>query len=290
MSDSNNDETSQKNSFRFGAREHVASGAASLLEFIEHRLSEESPRPALSSLELVELGSVHINEERCLNPDRRLKPGDKVRIHTSPRRYSKPENLRSRIRQEDSEVFVIEKPGGLPSSPEVDNIKENLLSFLEEDFGQHLYLVTALDTESSGLVVIAKTSSGYEKLKTAFRENRIKRIIAAFVEHAVPIGLHDNGVKVLSCEPRLGATSVVTEGQMSWELKPVGTQIDNAEVLSHYRLEIELSEARPLEMRQTLSKLGSPILGDRTHGSKYETISTETGKKTPAFQVTGFYF
>lgn len=269
--------------FRFGVREVVGTESQPLLDVIETQLAAESARPSLSALELIELGSVYLNEQRCLNSGRHISFGDKIRIHTAPRRYLKPESLRSRIQQEDSTYLVIDKPAGLPASPEVDNFQENLISYLEEELGQTLFLVTALDPESSGPVVIAKSSSAFETLKEAFKGNQIQRLVAAFVSTRVELGVHDSGIEILSCEERNAETTTIAEGSSTWTV--IGSPLQ-----SYYRLEIRLLGARPLDMRRALADLCAPIIGDQTNGSLFETRLTETNKSTPAFKVISFQF
>ncbi len=286
--------------YSYGVRHLVANESLTLLDFVDRQLALEGERPELTALELIELGSIYVNDERCLNVARALEANDSVRIHTKPRRYSKPAELMNRIVSETDDVLIVDKPAGLPVHALVDNIKDNLISFLEEARGGHLFITHRLDVETSGLLLLAKNPAAQTRLNKGFADGTIKRVYAAYTEAAVSLGGHIHfmeptptapkkvdtdsregwlhcSLTVLSCERQMAATNVITEGRTTW-------QISDA-VGDFFRLTIELATGRPQQIRAQLAALGAPILGDVKYGSPLTVIDSETEKTAVALRA-----
>lgn len=292
--------------FSYGVRHVQGLSGLTLLAFVDGELTREMMRnrePApLTALELIELGSIYVNDERCLNSARLLLETDRVRIHTRPRRYPQPKNLIDRIVSETDDILTVDKPAGLPVHALVDNIKENLISYLEDLRGGALFITHRLDIETSGLVLLAKTQEAAARLNRSFADGTIKRTYAAYVTNAVPIGEHLHfmepspkapkkvdfvehagwqkcGLTVLSCEERVGETSLLTEARTTWSL-------GDSSVARVFRLEIQLQTGRPQQIRAQLAALGSPIIGDESYGSPFRLTDLDNAKRAVALRAT----
>ena len=263
--------------FRPGVRTLINQKSSTLLEFVAEEIAKEPPTLQLGVLDLIELGSVYVNEIRTLNPNRRLKPGDTVRIHSSPRRFSPPADLPARMIAETDDYLLLDKPAGLPVEPLVDNVKENLISFLEDLRGQRFFLVHRLSPESEGLLVVAKSQVAAAHISRAFAEGRVKRIYAAYVETPVTSG-PDESIRILSTNELKAETNVLSENRTTWNI--IGEPISVA-----YRLEVEFMNARPKDVRAYLASQGAPIIGDHLHGSQRKLIDASTGKPAMAFKA-----
>lgn len=263
--------------FRPGVKTITNQRSSTLLEFVADQIAKEPPASQLSALDLIELGSVYVNDVRILNPNRSLKPGDAVRIHSSPRRFSPPSDLSARIITETADYLLFDKPAGLPVEPLVDNVKENLISFLEDLRGQRLFLVHRLSPESEGLLVVAKSQLAATRISQAFAEGRVKRVYAAYVEASVAPD-SDETIRILSANELRAETNVLSENRTTWNI--IGEPIKLA-----YRLEIEFINARPKDVRVYLASRGAPIIGDRSHGSQRELVDAGTGKPAMAFKA-----
>ena len=279
--------------FRPGVRIAKATKTALLLDLVEAELAKARAASALtplSALELIELGAVHVDDARSLKPDRAVNEGSAVRIHVDPRRFNCPSDLASRILAEDAESLLVEKPADLPVEPTVDNVKENLVSFLEDARGQSLFLVHRLAPESEGLLLLAKNQAAANSLARAFAESGVRRVYAAYTEAPVALGEHLVGptspeaaslrvsLRVLACEERQAATGFLSEGRANWV-------VEGEPLARFHRVEIESRHARPKEVRLALAERGAPVIGDRLQGSHRELKDADTGKATMAFRT-----
>jgi 23S rRNA pseudouridine1911/1915/1917 synthase len=290
--------------YSYGVRHVEGRAGVPLLDFVDVELARENeppPQTRLTALELIELGSIYLNDERCLNSSRVLKASDRVRIHTRPRRYPQPIDLRNRIVSETEDVLTVDKPAGLPVHALVDNINENLISYLIELRGGGLFITHRLDIDTSGLVLLAKTPEAAARLNRAFADGTVKRTYAAYVHLAVLPGEYVHfmepspkapkhvaetehegwqrcGLTILSCEEQLGATSILTEGRTTWSAQDVV-------ITGFFRLEIQLQTGRPQQIRAQLAALGAPIIGDESYGSSIRLIDLESGKSAIALRA-----
>ena len=89
----------------------------------------------------------------------------------------------------DEPYLIINKPSGLPSAPLNENDRNNAFSIAAELFPELLNvtgrkeiehgLLHRIDTETSGLLIIAATQDSYEKLLQLQKENKIKKYYSA---------------------------------------------------------------------------------------------------------------
>jgi 23S rRNA pseudouridine1911/1915/1917 synthase len=263
--------------FRQGVRTKTCDSPKTLLEFVARELAQESPPPDLSALDLIELGAVYVNEARSLASTRVLSTGDEVRIHTQPRRFARPLDLAQRITAETDETLTIEKPAGLPAEPTVDNVRENLLSFVEDLRGQQLFLTHRLEAETAGLMLLAKTASAAESIKQAFADGLILRRYVAYLEAPIATGTQGD-LQIHSCSEQRTPTSLLTEGRTTWSVEGAPLEVT-------YRVELEAQRLRPKELRELLKEKRAPIVGDEVSGSQTRLTEMETGKKSYALKA-----
>lgn len=222
-----------------------------------------SDRGISNTSELLKLGSIYLNEVRVENLFSTVCSGDHLRIHTQPRRYSKPEHLRSRIVETTEEFYVINKPCGLPVHSQVDNSRENLITFLEEELREELFVTHRLDIETSGCLLVARTLSARSAINRLFREHLIGKHYVAQVEKFVEPQTYVHFMKPSFTAPK-EISSTEQEGWLRCELKVVSC---NRNSDGHFDLLIQLITGRPQQIRAQLAYLSSPILGDKKYGS-----------------------
>lgn len=226
--------------------------------------------------ELVELGAVYLNDRRVVSEGLEVKSGDRVRIHTDPRRFSRPIDLASRVVYENSDFLLANKPPGIPTHALTDNKLENLITFLEEFRKEKLYITHRLDIETSGLVILARTKEAQQKLNDDIKARSIKRIYCAYVEKPVPPGEY---VHFMCPSPKAPKTvsRLESAGWLKCSLHVLNCSQANAaearqntgclpSFASIFKLEIELETGRSQQIRAQLAELGAPIIGDKNYG------------------------
>ena len=110
--------------------------------------------------------------------DFEIQPDDYIRVHYTPRLYPIAKRTASfwmeRVVFECEHFLIINKPAGIPSNPTVDNFYENILQVYCDVYGRQekenddgsgppLFLPQRLDTDTSGLLLMARTKifAGY---------------------------------------------------------------------------------------------------------------------------------
>jgi 23S rRNA pseudouridine955/2504/2580 synthase len=152
---------------------------------------------------------------------------------------------------EDSSFVVINKPAGLA----VQGGKGVVLcldNILEEQWGRRPFLVHRLDKDTSGLILVAKTSG------TASRFSRLYGSGGGLVKRyqAVCKGRppHDEGL----IKADLAIRGSVKKSQTGYRLLSGGEEFS--------LLELELCTGRMHQIRRHLALSGNPVLGDDKYG------------------------
>lgn len=154
---------------------------------------------------------------------------------------------------QDDEILVIDKPSGLPSQPG-EGVRISVVEAVERDFGFRPYLVHRLDKETSGCLVVARSSAAAAKWTRLIESRELGKTYRAIVSGA-PSG--EAGVFSDAVPTRGGEKSA----QTSWRL--IGS-FGATPRLSY--LELELGTGRMHQIRLHLAAHGLPILGDDKHG------------------------
>jgi len=88
------------------------------------------------------------------------------------------------ILYEDDSLVVINKPAGIIVHPDKSHDYPALTEWLEKRY-KDFYLVHRIDRETSGVLVVAKTTEAFEFLKSQFKNREIKKTYRAFVYGAL---------------------------------------------------------------------------------------------------------
>jgi 23S rRNA pseudouridine1911/1915/1917 synthase len=218
----------------------------------------------------------------------RLAPGDELVFCGSERLLAaKPlpnAEIEVPIVYEDSAILIVNKPAGMPTHGFSGRDHATLANFLLGRYpeiasvGKKRWepgLIHRLDTETSGLLVVAKTQRGFAALQAQFRGRRVKKIYWALVRGLAPAEgvvefplAHDRRDK-----RRMRIASRET-GERSWKALTRYRRIGQSRRAS--LLEIDMETGVTHQIRVHLAAIGYPIIGDSLYGDgKMENFGLE---------------
>lgn len=239
---------------------------------------------------VVERRRVLVNGNLCLDPARRVKENEVVRV-TAHAQKKPPDQDQLKIRQLDPYVVVVEKPAGVTSvrHPEEDDWKEkrkHLQPTLDEmliravareertgQFGpakgkrggmQPIRAVHRLDRDTSGLMVFARTVDAERNLGIQFKQHTIHRIYRAIVHGRVTEPLRIESILVRDRgDGRRGSTIAGING------KRAVTHIKPIETLKHFTMvECKLETGRTHQIRIHMAEQGHVLCGEKVYNRK----------------------
>ncbi len=186
-----------------------------------------------------------------------------------------------KVRHEDADVIVVDKPAGLVTQPGRGHERDTLLNGLfarsgarlqqlgrERDFG----LLHRLDKPTSGLLVVALTREAYDGLREAFEKRRVRKFYWAVATRAPkkPSGLIKRPIAESGGDERDGGRSQPRRARVSGAGKPALTAYRVVEANDRGAL----IECRPVtgrlhQVRVHLESIGCPIFGDDVYGPRW---------------------
>lgn len=181
-----------------------------------------------------------------------------------------------RIRHEDDELLVVEKPSKLVTQPGLGHEEDTLLNGLFAKFGAKLQnlgkdrdfgLLHRLDRETSGLLVVALRGNTYDRLREMFEKREIAKYYWAVVQ---PAPKHQSGViRKPIAEYEADDRRVRKLARVSSAGKPAVTAY---RVLSSSNLgavvECRAVTGRLHQIRVHMQAIGCPIVGDGLYGPR----------------------
>ena len=194
--------------------------------------------------ELLAAHRVLVNERQVSIASREIAEGDRIAIVEA-----RPEIA---ILALSDEWVAVDKPPGIAVQPGREREQRSLVELLQVQLKRagekgELFVVHRIDTQTSGVVVFARTRAGAARLSALFAERSIAKTYAAVVEGSIvkeltidaPIEGRDALTIVRPLEPRNGTTLI----------------------------EAEIRTGRTHQIRIHLSSAGHPIVGDRRYGA-----------------------
>jgi 23S rRNA pseudouridine1911/1915/1917 synthase len=246
----------------------------SLLEVLQtgFRLSRKGSIDALKKRQVKICGGV------CLDPQRRVQPGQHIQYEP---RSAKPKNANNAhgivVRYADDAIVVVEKPAGMTTVRHADEIAalgprarkhlpptlvDLLPGVLARAGGpsrQRIRAVHRLDKETSGLVVLARTSQTESYLGKQFRAHTTGRRYLALVRGQAKDARIESQFVPDRGDGRRGSQQGV-RGQHAV------THIRVLEAFGDFSLvECELETGRTHQVRIHLGEAGTPLCGEHIY-------------------------
>jgi 23S rRNA pseudouridine955/2504/2580 synthase len=225
---------------------------------------------------LIRRGEVRVNKKRC-KPDRKLDFGDEVRIPPfasgAEQKPGKPtpglqELLLGCLLYEDEHLLVINKPTGL-SVHGGSGVRLGLIEALRQLKPEWatLELAHRLDRDTSGCLVIAKTSEFLKQIQTDLKEKRVQKRYYALVQGRWPEETTVVEAPLLKNELSSGERIV----RVAREGKPSLTRFTVLQRFTGATLVEAMPETgRTHQIRVHCQYAGHPIVGDSKYGAKGE--------------------
>ncbi|MDP4085155.1 MAG: RluA family pseudouridine synthase [Bacillota bacterium] len=218
---------------------------------------------------------VHDREE---NVRFKLREGDILKLifpQEIPSKGVKGENLPLEIVFEDDYLLVVNKPTGMNTIPSREHpsgsLAHALIGYYERAGTEATsHIVTRLDRNTSGLVLIAKHRHIHHLFSKMQQSGGVKRTYEAFVEGNIcdsigtieqPIGRKDDSI--IEREVREDGQYACTHFKV----------VEKLESFTH--VELQLETGRTHQIRVHMSFIGHPLLGDDLYGGDISLIKRQ---------------
>ncbi|WP_085992705.1 RluA family pseudouridine synthase [Oceanobacillus senegalensis] len=207
-----------------------------------------------------------------------LKKGDLLQI-TFPKEsiglHMKAEEMDISIVYEDEAVLVVDKPAGIATIPSLNHptgtVANGILGYyVKHNIPYTVHVVTRLDRDTSGLLLIAKNRYSHSLMAKSQKEGKVKRRYKAIVEGSMermtgtinaPIDRKENSI--IERTVRETGKRAVTHFQVEkW-------------LTSHTYVNIQLETGRTHQIRVHFSYLNHPLAGDDLYGGTKRDINRQ---------------
>ncbi len=228
---------------------------------------------------LIEDGFVEVEGRVVLKPAFRLETPAAIQVRVPPPAPSsnRPEAIPLDIVFENEALLVINKPAGLVVHPSAGHFAGTLVNAVLahapdlEGVGeeQRPGIVHRLDRDTSGLIVVAKTSAAHRDLQRQFKERSVDKLYLALLDGRPPtptgrieaaIGRDVHNRKRMAVVPESQGRAAVTEYR---------TRIEYAQ---HTLVEARLLTGRTHQLRLHFAYLRCPIAGDTIYGHRTPSL------------------
>jgi 23S rRNA pseudouridine1911/1915/1917 synthase len=218
----------------------------------------------------LKLGSVEVNGRVVTQFDQPLRPGDKITLREKG--WAAPESKLAggiRIRHEDADIIVIDKPAGLLSIASASEETKTAYAFLTDHVRQgnprsreRVWIVHRLDRETSGLMIFARSEAAKLKLQEnwdAVEKKYLAVVEGAPLQESGTFSSHldeSNPLKVYVTREGSGTRHAVTHFRVA------------KKTADHALVELTLETGRRHQIRVQLAEVGCPIVGDKKYGAR----------------------
>lgn len=218
---------------------------------------------------LIDSGVVLV-DGRAVGPSTSIRSGATiVFISEDPPKGLEARPIPFEVRYEDDQVLVVDKPPGVVVHPGAGHHLDTLVNGLIHRYPdlaqlgeEHRWgLVHRLDRDTSGLLIVARTSEAHRMLQRALRARQVGRTYLGLARGRLDAATGTIDAPIGRDPRRPTRMAVTVEGRPS---------------RTHYRrlaewdrctlLQIDLETGRTHQIRVHLSSVAVPLVGDRVYG------------------------
>ncbi len=194
------------------------------------------------------------------------------------------------VRHEDASVAVVDKPAGMPTAPlrpdETGTLANGVIARWPETAGVGFHqrepgLLHRLDTDTSGLVMIARTPEAFESVRAAAKRGEVHKRYLALVEGRITSeGAVDTPLVPHRKDPkRVEAVTEHVRLRAGTRTHAAHTRYRVARALGDFTLlEVELETAFRHQVRAHLASIGHPLVGDALYRGPHAPEGTTLGR------------
>lgn len=225
-------------------------------------------RPAEYYFDVISKGGVVVNGKPS-TIDTIVRNGDMI-IH-KVHRHEPPVTSKSiKVVYQDDDLMVIDKPSGIPVHPTGRYRYNTVTKIIERQFdGLVVHPCNRLDTLTSGLMMLAKTRKGADKLADQLQNREVEKMYIAQVIGEFPAGKEitvDQPLKTIDRKVSLNAVALDRNDPFAKESKTIFRRIS-------YNGKTSIVQCCPLtgrthQIRVHLQYLGFPIANDPIYSNK----------------------
>jgi|SRR5690625_125844 len=207
-----------------------------------------------------------------------LMPGDELAIQFPPEKkppFIRPEKIYLPIIYEDDDLLIINKPPNMATMPSVNyrrgTVANGLLAYYEQnDIPYTVHIITRLDYETSGLMLIAKHRYCHSLLAKIHQEGQLKRKYKAIVDGHLTATTGMISKRIGRKEGSIIERTVTETGK-----KAVTHYQVIKELKKHSFVQIELETGCTHQIRVHFSYKRHPLLGDNLYGGSTDILKRQ---------------
>ncbi|WP_405027653.1 RluA family pseudouridine synthase [Lentibacillus songyuanensis] len=207
-----------------------------------------------------------------------IKQGEAVQLLFPPEIIGngmKAESMPLQVIYEDDAVLVIDKPSGVATIPSMNQSSGTIANGVLAHYQRHnlpytVHVVTRLDRDTSGLLLIAKHRYSHSLLSRSQKTGEVKRCYQAIVEGELSADYGTISEPIGRKEGSIIERTVIESG------KPAMTHYQVIQQKKGMSLvDIHLETGRTHQIRVHFSYIGHPLAGDNLYGGSKRFITRQ---------------